>query len=224
MMTSFREVFVTSPDASPAQIREVLRDPDALRARIEAALAGREPRTDPGATGARRAAVIVPVIFTPDGPALVLTQRTETLEHHKGQISFPGGRVEGDEAPLAAALRETSEEIGVPPSDVRLLGRLDDADVRVSGFVVSPFVCEIPYPTRLRLSAREVHAVIQAPLAVLLDPRHVRAELREWKGDPVALYFYQIGPQVVWGATARIIAGFLHAVFGVPPARPGQVG
>jgi len=223
-MASFQEVFATSAEASPAQVRDVLHNPDALRARIRRALADREPRSAPLAPGARRAAVIVPVIFAPDGPAFVLTKRTDTLEHHKGQISFPGGGVEADEAPLAAALRETSEEIGVPASDVQVLGQLDEENVRVSGFVVSPFVCEIPYPARLRLSAREVHAVIQAPLAVLLDPRNVRAELREWKGEPVVLYFYQIGQEVVWGATARIIAGFLHVVFGIPPKRPGQVG
>ena len=215
---------MTSVDASAAQVREVLQDPDALRARLRAALADREPRQVPVPSGARRAAVIVPVIVAPQGPALLLTQRTDTVEHHKGQISFPGGRVEGDEAPLAAALRETSEEIGVPPADVQVLGRLDDQDVRVSGFVVSPFVCEIPYPTRLRISAHEVRAVIVAPLAVLLDPRNVRAELREWKGASLVSYSYQIGPDVVWGATARIIADFLHVVFGVPPAQPGQVG
>ena len=215
-------MFATRPETPLAQLRGVLGDPDALRARIHRALADREPRAVRSAADSRRAAVLVPLIFAPGGPAFVLTQRTDTVEHHKGQISFPGGRVEPDEAPLAAALRETSEEIGVPPADVRVLGRLDEEDVRVSGFVVSPFVCEIPYPARLRLSAHEVRAVVLAPLAALLDPRNVRAERRDWNGAPVVFYFYQIGREVVWGATARIIAGFLHVVLGVPPARPGQ--
>jgi 8-oxo-dGTP pyrophosphatase MutT (NUDIX family) len=202
----------------------VLEDPDALRACIRRVLGDREPRSVTAAVESRRAAVLVPVIFTPDGPALVLTQRTDTVERHKGQISFPGGRVERDEAPLAAALRETSEEIGVSPSDVQVLGRLDEEDVRISGFVVSPFVCEIPYPARLRLSAHEVRAVILAPLALLLDPANVRAEVREWRGTPGVLYFYRIGREVIWGATGRIIAGFLDVVFGVPPALPERRG
>jgi 8-oxo-dGTP pyrophosphatase MutT (NUDIX family) len=217
-------VFATSPETSPAQVRRALENPDALRDRIRRVLADREPRSVAPAVDSRRAAVLVPMIFAAAGPALVLTQRTDTVEHHKGQISFPGGRVERDEAPLAAALRETSEEIGVSPPDVRVLGRLDEEDVRVSGFIVTPFVCEIPYPARLRLSAHEVQAVILAPLAVLLDPANVRAEVREWKGAPGVLYFYQVGREVIWGATGRIIAGFLDVVFGVPPARPERAG
>ncbi len=198
--------------------REILTDPEALRRTIEQALGTRAApeREVRVPAGLRRAAVLLPLVATGEGSALVLTKRSDLVEHHKGQISFPGGGLEDGEAPLDAALRETHEEIGVRPAEIQVLGRLDDEVMSFSGFLVTPFVGLVPYPNRLRLSPQEVHAVLQVPLRVLLDPRNVRAELWDRSGTPSAVYFYSAGDQVIWGFTARIIARFLTAVFGVP--------
>ena len=199
----------------------LLSDPEALYQHIRTVLD--RPRQIAPLGGLRRAAVLLPLVVTDNGPALLLTQRTDQVEHHKGQISFPGGALDDGEEPLTGALRETHEEIGVPPSDVRVLGGLDDEEAAISGFMVSPFVAAVPYPARLRVSADEVHAVLVVTLRTLLDPRNVRAELyRRPRGDSVVMYYYQAGPSVIWGATGRIVARFLEAVFDVPLVRAGN--
>jgi 8-oxo-dGTP pyrophosphatase MutT (NUDIX family) len=197
-------------------VEALLSDPDALHAHIRAVL-DRPRKIAPTGATLRRAAVLLPLVFTGAGPALILTRRTDNVEHHKGQISFPGGALDDGEDPLAGALRETREEIGVPPSEVAVLGGLDDEEAAVSGFMVSPFVAAIPYPARLRVSADEVNAVLVVALRVLLDPCNVRTELyRRPRGDSVVMYYYQAGQDVIWGFTGRIVARFLAAVFDVP--------
>ncbi len=203
-------------------VHALLSDPDALFRHIRTVLD--RPRQIAPLAGLRRAAVLLPLVVTRAGPALILTRRTDSVEHHKGQISFPGGALDGGEEPVAGALRETYEEIGVPPSDVDVLGGLDDEEAAISGFMVSPFVGRLPYPTRLRVSPDEVHAVLVVTLRTLLDPRNVRTELyRRPRGDSVVMYYYQAGADVIWGATGRIVARFLEAVFGVPLVRAGAV-
>jgi 8-oxo-dGTP pyrophosphatase MutT (NUDIX family) len=197
------------------EVDALLSDPVALHAHIRAVLD--RPRQIAPTGALRRAAVLLPLVSTEAGPALILTRRTDNVEHHKGQISFPGGALDDGEDPLTGALRETREEIGVPPSEVAVLGGLDDEEAAVSGFMVSPFVAAIPYPTRLRVSADEVNAVLVVAMRVLLDPRNVRTELyRRPRGDSVVMYYYQAGQDVIWGFTGRIVARFLAAVFDVP--------
>lgn len=199
------------------QAMQSLNDPEALRTHIQRLLDARPPRMLPLPPGMRRAAVLVPLVQTAGETAVLLTMRSETVEHHKSQISFPGGGLEDGESPLDAALRETREEIGIPPADVEILGELDDEETAVSGFVVTPFVGVVPYPSRLRLSPHEVRAVLQVPLSVLLDPRNARTEVWRRRDDEhVLMYFYAAGREVIWGATARIIARFLDVAFGVP--------
>lgn len=203
------------------EVNALLSDPEALYQHIRTVL-DRPRHIAPLGAGLRRAAVLLPLVVTDAGPALVLTQRTDQVEHHKGQISFPGGALDDGEEPLAGALRETHEEIGVPASDVVVLGGLDDEEAAISGFMVSPFVGALPYPRRLRVSADEVHAVLVVTLQTLLDPRNVRTELyRRPRGDSVVMYYYQAGSSVIWGATGRIVARFLEAVFDVPLVRAG---
>ncbi len=207
--------------AAQPEVNALLSDPEALYRHIRTVL-DRPREIAPLGMGLRCAAVLLPLVQTDAGPALVLTRRTDQVEHHKGQISFPGGALDDGEDPLAGALRETYEEIGVPPSDVRVLGGLDDEEAAISGFLVSPFVGVLPYPSRLRVSADEVHAVLVVTLRALLDPRNVRTDLyRRARGDSVVMYYYQAGSDVIWGATGRIVARFLEAVFDVPLVRVG---
>lgn len=168
----------------------------------------------------RRAAILVPV-FERDGiPHLLLTKRTDTVEHHKGQISFPGGGEEpGDADLLATALRETHEELGLQPESVELWGRLDEIETVVSGFAITPFVGFIPPPTDLRPNPNEIQEVVTVPLAVFLDPANLRVERAVRNGRSVELLFYDYPPHVIWGATARVIWGLI----GLLGSDPGGV-
>jgi 8-oxo-dGTP pyrophosphatase MutT (NUDIX family) len=166
------------------------------------------PRAELETGGAlRRAAVLVP-LFVRDGMLWVMfTRRTDTVEHHRGQISFPGGVEEPEDEDLAAtALRETQEELGVSPGDVRLLGALSSI-VTVTDFAVAPFVGAIPQPYDFTPAESEIAEVIETPLAALRDPTILETRVLPGRDEPVL--FYHHGPHVIWGATARILAELL---------------
>jgi len=159
------------------------------------------------------AAVLVPIQEREDGDYLVLTQRAEKLNHHSGQVAFPGGRVDaGDHGEMAAALREAQEEIGMDPRCVRILGRLDQVTAAYS-FVVTPFVGLIPSPYEFRLNPSETAAVFSVPLPELLKPSCVSVDDRlSSRGEPI--YHFQYDGWDIWGATARIIVQLLELVYG----------
>ena len=160
------------------------------------------------------AAVLVPLLLKEGEWHVLVTQRTQTVEHHKGQISFPGGACDPDDADLlATALRETFEEVGVPPEAVEVLGTLDDIQT-ITSFVVTPFVGVIPHPFAYRLNRREVAAVVEVPLSFLRDPAHLRMEQWEVEGRVLDMPFWDYGPYTIWGATARVLKGFLDLVYG----------
>jgi 8-oxo-dGTP pyrophosphatase MutT (NUDIX family) len=155
------------------------------------------------------AAVLIPLLSKNGEWYVLVTQRTQHVEHHKGQISFPGGACDPDDADLqATALRETFEEIGVPPESVEILGALDDF-VTVTDFVVSPFVGVIPHPLAYRLNGREVDAVIEVPISYLRDRTHLRVEQREYQGRVHDVLFWDYGPYTIWGATAHMLKSLL---------------
>src|SRR5437016_14087723 len=111
--------------------------------------------------GMRRAAVLLPLYRLEDEYFVLLTRRSEQVAHHKGQISCPGGAIDAEDADaLAAALRETEEEVGIAPEDVQILGALDDLEATVSGFLITPFVGLIPYPYPLRLNPCEIAELV----------------------------------------------------------------
>jgi 8-oxo-dGTP pyrophosphatase MutT (NUDIX family) len=158
----------------------------------------------------RRAAVLIP-LFKKNGEYHILfTRRTDKVEHHKGQISFPGGRQDKkDKDLLATALREAREEMGIEEKDVHILGELDDICTATTDFCVSPFVALIPYPYPYKVNRQEIEEVIEVPLSGLLDDRRFRQELYEKDGQPIPVYFYQHQDHTIWGATAKILKQLL---------------
>jgi 8-oxo-dGTP pyrophosphatase MutT (NUDIX family) len=183
-----------------------------LGQRMRIALAGRHRQTveEPELTCA---AVLVPLLLKGGEWHTLVTQRTHSVEHHKGQISFPGGACDPEDRDLlATALRETFEEIGIPPEAVEVLGALDDFPT-VTNFVVTPFVGVIPYPFAYVLNEGEVAAAIEVPLSFLRDPAHLRTEQREYEGRTHDVLFWDNGPYAIWGATARILKNLLDLVF-----------
>lgn len=173
--------------------------------RLKARLASARPRDLPPHSH-RRAAVLIPVMDIAGEPHLILTKRTETVEHHKGQISFPGGRYEEpDPDLLSTALRETQEEIALSPKSVEVWGRLDEVETVVSGFAVTPYVGFVSSAVDLHPNPIETEQIIMVPLAVFLDPANLRVEQVVHDGHARDLLFYDYPPHVIWGATARIV-------------------
>jgi len=153
----------------------------------------------------RRAAVLVALIHRPEGTQLLLTRRHEDLRTHAGQVSFPGGGIEAvDAGPIAAALREAEEEVGLPPERTRPLGLLDPL-VTVSAFHVWPVVAEVYGPFRPRPDPREVAEVFEVPLRFLMDPGNCRRVEADWRGRRRHWFEYRFGPHRIWGVTAAIL-------------------
>ena len=162
----------------------------------------------------RPAAVLVPIQEKEDGEHLVLTRRAAHLNHHQGQIAFPGGKIDPmDTSALDAALRETREEIGIHPHDIRILGQLDQVTAAYS-FVITPFIGVIPYPCEFRINPNETAEVFSVPVSELLlqgcftvEPRPPTSNRR----DPIYHFYYR--ERDIWGATARIIKQLLELVY-----------
>lgn len=181
-------------------------DADWLRQRFNRPVVVDVPTEEGAPAGSLHpAAVLVPVVTRPDGLTVLLTKRTEHLHHHPGQISFPGGRMEVEDAsPVVTALRETQEEIGLGAEHVELLGSLPNYRTG-TGFEVTPVVGLVTPPFELTLDAFEVAEAFEVPLAFLLDPvnhqRHrmeVRGKVREYYAMPYKDYY-------IWGATAGML-------------------
>lgn len=154
------------------------------------------------------AAVLVGLVERPGGLHLVLTERSDDLRDHPGQVSFPGGRIEpGDAHPAATALREAHEEIGLGPDLVELAGYLD-AYLTVTGFIVTPVVGFVTDEFVPRLDETEVREAFEVPLDFLLDPANVRMTLRERLGATFKVYEYRYEGHRIWGATAAMIVAF----------------
>jgi 8-oxo-dGTP pyrophosphatase MutT (NUDIX family) len=159
----------------------------------------------------RRAAVLIPLALVNEEWHLLFTRRTDIVDHHKGQVSFPGGRTDPEDvSPTATALRETNEEIGVPPADVRLLGTLGEY-LTVTNYLVTPVVGIIPWPYCFMVHTREVGRVFTIPLPWLADAAHRHEIFRQESGNGVITYLPYDG-ELLWGVTARITVSFLKAL------------
>lgn len=174
-------------------------------------------RPDDLPSHARRAATLILLYPGADGVTLPLTERHAALPHHPGQVSLPGGRIDVDESGEHAALRETHEELGVEPGDLRVLGPLSTLWVLVSNHLVQPFIAVADARPDFRPSAREVERLIEIPLARLLDAGAVRSEARLREGVSVDVPYFGFQDHQIWGATAMILSE-LAALF-----EPGQL-
>ncbi len=153
----------------------------------------------------RDAAVLLPLVRRGGELNLLLTRRTEHLTHHAGQISFPGGRIEPfDPDPLAAALRESEEEIGLPRPAVEALGYLDPL-ATITGFRVVPVLGVVAELPPLRLDPNEVAAVFEVPLGFVLDRTNHQRRAREFRGRIRHYHVIEYGEHHIWGATASMI-------------------
>lgn len=160
------------------------------------------------------AAVLVPIVVRQSGLTVLLTQRTAHLRDHAGQISFPGGRCEaGDDSPIATALRESSEEVGIEPQQVEVLGTLPDYFTG-TGFCVTPVVGLVLPPLNLRLDDFEVADVFEAPLEFLLDGANYRRESLEIAGQMRTYWAVPWQEYFIWGATAGMLVCLRESLLG----------
>ncbi len=188
-----------------------------LAAHLPQALRSR-PRVQLEPTG-RGAGVLVVLFDMDDACHVVLTKRSETVAHHKGEVSLPGGKLEhGDDGLLGAALRETEEEVAIPRQALSVLGPLDDVHTMASGFTVSPWVAHHPGGRPEMVPEQsEIARIMEVPLADLLA-----ADLRIPEPPDLRTLRYPLQGEDVWGLTARILRTFsavVHAV-AAPGARP----
>jgi 8-oxo-dGTP pyrophosphatase MutT (NUDIX family) len=156
------------------------------------------------------AAVLLPLYGWPDEPGLVFTERRADLRRHAGEISFPGGRRDEDDADLAAtALREAQEEIGLDPAQVEIGEALPPTKTFVTGYLVHPFVGRIPPPGELDLrpNPTEVETVLTFSLELLRESFEMRRLIR--RGIPIHTPTYEVEGHLIWGATARILGDAL---------------
>jgi 8-oxo-dGTP pyrophosphatase MutT (NUDIX family) len=161
----------------------------------------------------RSASVLLPLVTHP-GPTVLLTKRTEQLHDHAGQVSFPGGGREPQDAdPVATALRETQEEIGLSPQQVDVVGYLRGY-LTISGYAVTPVVGLVQPGFVLSIDPLEVAEVFEVPIAFLADPHNREVQTRELGGEQVGFYLYRYQGQTIWGATAAMLVNFLDTLEG----------
>ncbi len=150
------------------------------------------------------AAVLIAAVDRPE-PSLLLTRRNASLRRHAGQVAFPGGRIDPEDAnPVAAALREAQEEVALPPHRVEVIG-ITDAYETGTGYHITPVLGIVPPGLPLVAAAAEVAAVFEVPLAFLLDPANHQRRQGEWQGRVRSYYVIPWPDHEIWGATAAMI-------------------
>lgn len=163
----------------------------------------------------KESAVLLPLCWKDGESQVVVTMRSMDVEHHKGEICFPGGRAESSDRGLVqTALREAEEEIGLCRSDVEVLGLLDD-HISIVGYHITPVVGTIPYPYEFRINS-ESETLLMVPLRQALRDDAWMAERSFFRGRGINIYFLEIEGGVVWGATARMLKHFADLLAGYP--------
>ena len=144
-----------------------------------------------------------------------LTKRTNTVEHHKGQISLPGGMLEKGESHKEAAIRETFEELGVQSEDINIIGPLTPLYIPISNFKIFPFVGWINSTPDLKIQSKEVSKVFSPSILSLMDPQTKKVKDSILLGQKVKIPFFNLKNEVVWGATSMMLSEFKHILKGV---------
>jgi 8-oxo-dGTP pyrophosphatase MutT (NUDIX family) len=166
-----------------------------------------------GVTANRPAAVLVPVVDHAE-PGVLLTMRTSELPSHPGQIAFPGGKIDAaDASPLAAALREADEEIGLDAALIEPIGYLD-LYLTFSGFRILPVLARVIPNYELRINASEVADAFEVPLAFVMDEANHKRGSRDWKGIRREYYEMPFGERYIWGVTAGILRNLYEKIYG----------
>jgi 8-oxo-dGTP pyrophosphatase MutT (NUDIX family) len=200
----------TPDELTAALLRERLADTRAPEDPIDVVMPAGSERWPPSVREQIRqtlqpAGVLIPVIERLAGLSVLLTQRSADLKHHAGQVSFPGGRLEDhDRDVVQAALRETHEEVGIPPQSVAIVGYLPPMPT-VTGYAVTPVVGLLGEDVSLQLDHTEVEYAFEVPLEFLLDRRNARSLEREYLGRRIPTVEFHFDGERIWGATAHIL-------------------
>ena len=157
-------------------------------------------------------AVLILLYPNNDDINFILTERTNEVQHHKGQISLPGGSWEKGEQLSETALRETEEEIGIPTDEIEIISELTPLFVKVTGYMIHPFVGYVTEKPNIIPDPNEVNNVFSATISDLLNPIRTETELWTIRETPVDVPFYKFDKYKVWGATAMILSEFKHCI------------
>jgi 8-oxo-dGTP pyrophosphatase MutT (NUDIX family) len=165
--------------------------------------------------GAHHSAVLVALSPGEEGTEVLLTRRSRHMRSHRGEVSFPGGRIDPGETPAGAACREAFEEVGLDPGAPRIIGELDHLSTVSSHSHIVPVVATLPGRPIVHPASAEVERVLHVPLADLLRPGTYREE--RWGSPPFdrSVYFFELDDETVWGATGRILLQLLSVATGV---------
>lgn len=165
-----------------------------------------------GVSATKPASVLVPIVDRAE-PTVLLTQRTAELTSHAGQVAFPGGKMEpNDASPVAAALREAHEEVGLAPALVEPIGYLD-LYLTFSGFRILPTVARVKPDFTMTLNPSEVTEAFEVPLDFLMNPQNHQRKTRDWKGIARDYYAMPFGKRYIWGITAGILRNLYERVY-----------
>jgi 8-oxo-dGTP pyrophosphatase MutT (NUDIX family) len=172
---------------------------------------------------ARNSAVLVLVHDGDDGPELLFTRRTMSMRSHRGEMSFPGGRMDPGETPVAAALREAYEEVDLDPSLVTVHGELDHLSTVVSESYIIPVVASVTDRPQLTAHDHEVDRILWVSLADLARPDTFREE--RWGTPPLdrRVFFFELDDETIWGATGRMVYQLLRLAHGIDGPEPAAV-
>jgi 8-oxo-dGTP pyrophosphatase MutT (NUDIX family) len=205
------DVFARAAERLSLELAPDDLDPDSIPVNGDHRL---NPLSAPAQAPVRPAAVLVPLVAYGDEIKVILTLRASALRDHSGQIAFPGGKIEtSDASPIAAALRESKEEIGLSSDRITPLGYLAPY-LTGTGFRIVPVVARIDPTYRLCINPAEVDEVFEVPFSFLMNEANHKLHAREWKGVMRSFYAMIYSERNIWGATAGIIRNLYERLYG----------